>query len=474
MRERVRAFVFGGAVLLAGCGSPHVGDAAARPVPELVPRVDARTSVARRAAPNPIVPHGVYVADPSARVASDGRLVVIGTRDLVPTAYCSNEYPLLTTRDLSTWELTERVFASSGDVDRVPGSDALLYAPDLVERAGRWYLYYCLAGGERVEGVAVGASASGPFEDGAPLDVFGHEQIDPAVFLDDDGAAYYVWGQFDAKIARLAPDMRSLDAETLRTHVLTEEEHFFHEGAFLAKRAGRYYLVYAHMGRAERPTCIGWAVSDDPLGPYEYGGVIVDNDRCDPAVWNNHGSIVEFDGQWYVLYHRSTHGSRTMRKACIEPIAFDEFGRIGEVEMTTQGAGGPLDARERLDAARACLLEGRVRVELVEPGREALTQVASGDRAAFKYLDFERGERPVERVHLRVRAGAEAAQIDVAFDRAWNRRAARVEVPAAANADADAWLELSAPIEGASGVRAVWLRARGGAGDLVIDALWFE
>jgi hypothetical protein len=457
----------------------------AEPVVPLVPRVDARADAVRRAAANPIVPHGVYVADPAARVGSDGRLYVFGTRDLSVDAYCSDEYPLLETDDLASWQLSERIFASRGADDRVPSSDALLYAPDAIERDGLWYLYYCLAGRGAVEGVAVGPSPRGPFGEGTPLDVFGHEEIDPGVFVDDDGTAYYVWGQFSAKIARLAPDMRSLEADSLRVGVLTEAEHFFHEGASLAKRDGRYYLVYAHMGRAERPTCIGWAVADHPLGPYEYGGVIVDNDRCDPAVWNNHGSIVEFERQWYVFYHRSTHGSRTMRKACVEPIAFDAHGRIGEVEMTTQGAGGPLDARAPLDAARACLLEGRVRVELVAPGREALVGLASGDRAAFKYLDFDAGGAPPTEVVLRMRGGREPVRIDVALDRAWSASVARVEVPAGDGS----WIEVAAPVAlvpaaglaasavevgGSIGTRAVWLRVRGGAGDVALDALWFR
>lgn len=56
--------------------------------------------------------------------------------------------------------------------------------------------------------------------------------------------------------------------------------------------------------------------------------------------------------------------------------------------MTTQGASGPLDARQQMDTERACLLHGNVRIEAVETNNEALTEIRGGDKAAYKYLDF--------------------------------------------------------------------------------------
>lgn len=76
-------------------------------------------------------------------------------------------------------------------------------------------------------------------------------------------------------------------------------------------------------------------------------------DHCDPGNWNNHGSIVEFGGQWYIFYHRSTHGSKMKRKVCVEPITFNPDGSIDDVEMSSQGAGQPLDASALIEAERA-------------------------------------------------------------------------------------------------------------------------
>jgi len=100
---------------------------------------------------------------------------------------------------------------------------------------------------------------------------------------------------------------------------------------------------------------------------FAYGGVIVSN--CDLGVdtykpadqriypWgNNHGSIVEVAGQWYVFYHRMTNGTWFSRQGCIERIGFRPDGSIPQVEMTSQGAGGPLPGHGEYPAHIACVL----------------------------------------------------------------------------------------------------------------------
>lgn len=200
-----------------------------------------------------------------------------------------------------------------------------------------------------------------------------------------------------------APDMKTLDMSTQVDGIVTEKDHFFHEGSYVVKRGGYYYFIFADISRNGRPTCLGYAMATSPLGPYEYKGVIIDNAGCDPETWNNHGSLVQFGDDWYVLYHRSTHGSRTMRKACIEPVRFNPDGTIDEVEMTSQGAAGPLDAFAQLDAAKACRMQGHVRIRRMDgrEDREELAGIHGGDAAVWKYLDFGTGARHIS---LRVRS----------------------------------------------------------------------
>jgi len=419
---------------------------------------------------NPISPPGVYIADPAAHVWKDGRLYVYGSLDETTDYYCSHRHHVLSTDNMLDWTLHRDVFASKGDNDQVAYSDALLYAPDCQYHDGTYYLYYTLASPQQIEGVATSESPAGPFVNGRDIDLHGFNQIDPALFIDDDGTAYYIWGQFTAKMAKMKPNMMEIDSSTIRDNIVTEKEHFFHEGGFLVKREGIYYFIYAHMGRAGRATCIAYATSDAPMGPYTYGGVIVDDDHSDPAVWNNHGSIVEFNGQWYVFYHRSTHGSVMMRKACVEPIEFNPDGSITEVEMTSQGAGPPLLATAKIDAERACLVYGHVRIEAIASDNEALMQVHNEDAAGYKYINFREG---VKQVSIRVKPGEAPGKIDLALDRPWKGSVASIEVPA--KNGSEEWITLEAPVSDVSGVHELWLRFSGESDELFgVDWLQFH
>ena len=234
----------------------------------------------------------------------------------------------------------------------------------------------------------------------------------------------------------------------------------------MVKRKGLYYLVYACMVRKGMPTCIGYATSHSPMGPFEYGGVIVDNDGCDPENWNNHGCIVEFKNQWYVLYHRTTHGCKNMRKTCIEPITFNADGSIPEVEMTSQGAGKPLNAFTTIEAERACLLYGNVRIEsyrldrdnLLNPtNNDQLGQIHSGDRAAYKYIDFGKGAK---RITARVAPGMNPSNIQLRLDSLWGKQIGSLAVPG--DGDGKKWMLVDSDLSNINGVQALYFVFSGG------------
>ena len=421
-------------------------------------------------AQNPIVPPGVYIADPTARVWDDGNIYVYGSRDESPGYYCSWRYDVMASSDLKNWEIYPNRFASKGEGDAVAYSDDYLYAPDCWYKNGKYYLYYCLANNTLTEGVAVSDSPRGPFLNGTNIELGEHRQIDPSVFVDDDGQGYYVWGQFELKIAKLKPNMKEVDISTVKDNVITEKEHFFHEGAFLTKRDNLYYLVYADMGRGGRPTCIGYATSLSPMGPYQYRGVIIDNDHCDPGNWNNHGSLVEFKRQWYVFYHRSTHGCNTMRKACVEPVYFNDDGSIDEVEMTSQGAGGPLAATSKINAERACLLYGNVRIQAFSEKEEELGKIHNEDYVCYKYIDFQEGTKEIE---IRVAPGKNSGKIDVVLDNVWGETIGSIEIPG--NGNLKNWQTFSCDIAPVEGIRAVWLRFNGNGDDIFhVDSFKFN
>lgn len=356
---------------------------------------------------NPICPPGVYIADPEARQMPDGRVYVYGSRDEPGGTWCSNTYNVLSSRDLRSWTMDQMAFATSGPAKQTDYTGAILYAPDCIHRDGKYFLYYCLADGGEDEGVAVADSPSGPFKNGRKF--AGITGIDPSVFVDDDGQAYLYWGQSNAKCAKLTKDMTGIVPGSTKENIIYHhdskysddpavtartDDFWFNEGSSVRKRNGIYYFVYAQGGRHTRAkcACLAYATATSPMGPFKYRGVIIDNSTSQANLINNHGCIAELNGKWYVFYHRPTSGGPMMRKACMEPITFNADGSINEVPMTTQGASGPLNPFDRMDAARACLITGNARSQERRPAWDtvvdSLTNIKDGDTAGWRYFDF--------------------------------------------------------------------------------------
>ena len=422
---------------------------------------------------NPILPPAYHVPDCEAHVMPDGQLYLYGSYDAREDQYCSGEYHVISTPDLAHWTVHETSFRGawvpwfgeadaqvypetqhgitpfmrksyirkmkraligrfvhrqpaggsegSGDTDagrsaghagntvEAPAEEKnppLLYAPDAIEKNGKYYLYFCMADGS--EGVAASGKPQGPFSDPVRLPCSG---IDPAIFIDEDGQAYYYWGQFSAQGVRLNADLVSFDRENIAFDLVTEQKHFFHEGSSVRRIGDTYYYVFTDMQRG-KPTALGYATGKSPLGPFTYQGIIIDNDGCDPESWNNHGSIEQFHGQWYVFYHRASRGSRLHRRLCIEPIRIEEDGRIAEVPMTSQGPGAPFAPGEEIMGYRACGLKGSVFIGADEIFEESLQNISGRDEALFRYVE---SDRPYTQVELTCRG---AGTVEILMDSA--------------------------------------------------------
>ncbi len=335
---------------------------------------------------NPLLESRIFVPDVEAHAWGDGRIYLYGSFDVQgERSYCSDVHHVYSSDDMVNWTDHGVVFSIA---DSTWAKDCgVLYAPDCAYRDGWYYLYYCVPDGRC--GVAKSPSPTGPFEDVGQI--MGVQGIDPAVLIDDDGQAYLYWGQLTwGKVAKLKDNMVEIEPDSI-TQPLTVEEHEFHEGSSVKKINGKYYFLFADTHRhGNRPSCLGYAVSDSPMSGFRYGGVIIDNFGCDPNVWNNHGSMECFNGQWYVFYHRSTHGTEFSRRVCAEPICFNEDGSISEVVQTTSGVGTPILAGQTLPANLACELSGHVRIAGDEASENnlVLTEIVSGDTAIYRYLEF--------------------------------------------------------------------------------------
>ena len=110
----------------------------------------------------------------------------------------------------------------------------------------------------------------GPFKDpiGKPL-VWQREHwddIDPTVFIDDDGQAYMYWGNPNLYCIKLNNDMISYSGEIMKMPHIDD----YQEGPWFYKRNGHYYLAFASTCC---PEGIGYAMSDSPTGPWTYKSI---------------------------------------------------------------------------------------------------------------------------------------------------------------------------------------------------------
>ena len=165
--------------------------------------------------------------------------------------------------------------------------------------------------------------------------------IDPTVFIDDDGQAYLYWGNPFCYYVKLNEDMISYEGDIVRVP-MTEEAFgkregnkkerptLYEEGPWLYKRNDLYYLLWAGGPISEH---LGYSTSKSPLGPWKYGGVLMPTEG---RSFTNHPGIVDYKGNTYLFYHSGAlpGGSGFTRSVCVEQVEFNKNGSIKPLKMT--------------------------------------------------------------------------------------------------------------------------------------------
>lgn len=284
---------------------------------------------------NPFITH-MYTADPSARVWDDGRLYVYASHDNAPAENCDlmDGYHIFSTDDMVNWvDHGEILHSSQVPWGRKEGG--FMWAPDCVYKDGTYYFYFPHPSETEIHyswkiGVATSKNPASDFK------VIGYipnadPLIDPHVFIDDDGQAYfYNGGGGTCKGGKLKDNMMEIDGETK----VMEGLHDFHEATWIHKRNGIYYLSYSDNHDAEDgKNRMCYATSDNPLGPWKYQGVYMEPTDS----YTNHGSIVEYKGQWYSFYHNSALSNEYwLRSICVDKLYYNEDGTIKTVIQTKE------------------------------------------------------------------------------------------------------------------------------------------
>lgn len=224
-----------------------------------------------------------------------------------------------------------------------------MWAPAIVEKDGKYYLFFSANDVHEGEtggiGVAVSQQPEGPYRDalGRPLIqqiVNGAQPIDQFVFRDDDGQCYMYYGGWGhCNVVRLADDLLSIvpfaDGETFKE--VTPERYV--EGPFMLKRQGKYYFMWSEGGWGGPDYCVSYAISDSPLGPFRRIGKILEQDPEVGTGAGHHSVVCVGNDEWYIIYHRRPLGETDAnhRVTCIDRMEFDNQGFIKKVTITKEG-----------------------------------------------------------------------------------------------------------------------------------------
>lgn len=416
---------------------------------------------------NPYLPLWEHVPDGEPRVFTyngEKRVYIYGSHDTLKNEYCGPDYVVWSAPvdDLTDWRCDGICYESS---DGKP-----LYAPDVVERNGKYYMYIAEDKGHKIY-VASSDNPAGPFENPVLTEL----GFDPGILVDDDGRVYAYWGFCGMCAAELDDDMATIKKETLVEHMIPhavpvdfaenpDYEHIdtefgFFEASSIRKVNGKYVYIYSK--RLDKPIpelglpkdtngYLDYAYSDKPLEGYVHGGMISYNcggictkaDGTKSRAYingNNHGSIVNVEGQWYVFYHRQIGTDEFARQGMLEPIdvAVGENGKlyIGKItydkqgepiaceaaEMTSQGAFvNGIDAYSILSAGYACWLTpgengAQAYIKPVYEGYSSpIVNIKSGTVVGFKYIQF--GEVPPETITVSASYMTPGVKISVMID----------------------------------------------------------
>lgn len=421
---------------------------------------------------NPILPHR-FGADPYALVYRD-RVYVYTTNDAIIRdgrgKVINNMYGLIrsiscaSSADLVNWTdhgLIEIGPPLKGIATWAGNSWAPAAIYKTIDGEDRFFLYF--ANNANGIGVLVSESPVGPFVDpiGKPLvsrDVPNANVVwlfDPAVVVDDDGKGYLYFGggvpegrgemPDTARVVELGDDMISLAGIPQPV-----DAPWFFEAAFVNRIGDTFCYSYC-TNFESRDGAVGDVITDpgeivymtsaNPMGPWEYRGSVLKN----PGVFfgtggNNHHSIVEFDGEWYIFYHTQvlqdamgiTGGYRSTH---VDKLTIAEDGSILSVIGTREGVDQVryLDPY-RINEAETMAWAGNVTVKHTSERSAVFGEVnmvvadmGSGSFIGLSGVDF--GNVGASRFAAKVASNQDIGVIKITTDSPENEAAGYVLVP---------------------------------------------
>lgn len=392
-------------------------------------------------AQNPIIT-GQFTADPTARVF-EGKLYLYPSHDIpspierLKEWFCMADYHVFSSENLVDWT-DHGMILSQENVPWVDSESYSMWAPDCVYKGGKYYFYFPASPkgkkGFNV-GVAIADKPYGPFKP-LPEPIKGVGGIDPCVLLDTDGQAYLYWSGRGLNVAKLKDNMTELASEPV---LVADVEDGFKEGPFAFKHNGKYYLTYPWV--KDKTECLAYAMSDNPMGPFEYKGIIME--QSPTGCWTNHHSLVEYKGQWYLFYHHNDYSPEFDKNRSVraDSLTFNPDGTIQLVTPTLRGVG-------ITDAGKAIQLDRYSAISQEGASIDYINQANKFDgwKVLFNHKDawvsynrVDFGNQEWQKVDARVLSSAGGTLGVYANE----KMIAEIEVPASVSE----WKTLSVPVE---------------------------
>ncbi len=425
-------------------------------------------------ADNPIV-QTLYTADPAPMVYNDTCYVYTGHDEdtLVNNFFTMNDWRCYSSTDMANW--TDNGSPLSYSSFSWAKGDA--WAGQCIQRNGKFYYYVPLTpktGGTAI-GVAVSDSPTGPFKDplGKPLVSTGSGDIDPTVYIDDDGQAYLYWGNPNLYYVKLNQDMVSYSGSIVKvplttasfgTRSKTDRPTTYEEGPWFYKRNSLYYMVFAGGPISEH---IGYSTSTGPTGPWTYRGKIMPTQG---SSFTNHPGVADFKGNSYFFYHNGAlpDGGGYHRSVCVEQFKYNADGTFPTINMTTTGPAqvGNLNPYVKTEAETICWESG-IETETCSEGGMDVGFIENGDYIKVKGVDFGTGAASFV---ARVASATSGGNIELRLDSPTGKLVGTCGVTETSGWQT--WVDKTCTVSGAVGIHDLYLKFTGGSGYLFNFNWW--
>jgi arabinoxylan arabinofuranohydrolase len=423
-------------------------------------------------ADNPIV-QTIYTADP-APLVHDGRVWLYtghdedGSRDFV-----MRDWRVFSSTDMVNWQH----HGSPMGLSTFSWANANAWAGQVIQRNGKFYWYVPIrnrATNGMAIGVGVGDSPTGPFRDALGRPLVENNEFDPTVFIDDNNQAYLYWGNPKLTYVRLNQDMISYSGGPQQIQLTpagfgarsgnAQRPTTFEEGAWLYKRNGTYYMIFAANCCSEH---IGYSTSPGVTGPWTYRGVIMPTQG---SSFTNHPGIIDYKNNSYFFYHNGAlpGGSGYTRSVAVERFAYNPDGTIPAMTMTTAGAPqvGSLDPFVRQEAETMAWASG-VETDVCSDGGICVTSINNGDYIKVKGVAF--GDR-ASSFTGRVASAASGGKIELRIGSATGTTIGTCTV--AGTGGWQSWVNVTCPVTSAAGTQDLFFCFTGGSGELFRFNWW--